>query len=221
MNRNAPKDLSRSVRLPRFVLKVREHNRIVTATIRRRLFVVIGVLASCLTLGVLFYREPFRIWQYPLSDLGATQTEHGLSNIPSIIFFDAGMIVSSLLMLAVSSRFAVSTVEHRMLKRVLTFLTGVGFLVIMFPYNINDSIHMTGGAAVFGGLWGFTLLLSLELRRRIGRARFWLIQLILQGTILPYAALFMIGKPIKQAFQKPAVLGLMMALSLTLSFRRG
>ncbi len=169
---------------------------------------------------MLFYREPFRFWQYPLSDLGATQTEHGLSNVPSIIFFDAGMIVSSLMMLAVSARFAVSTVEHRMAKRALTFLTGMGFLVIMFPYNINDGIHMTGGGAVFGGLWGLTLLLSLELRKRIGLARFWLIQLVLQGTILPYAALFMLGKPIKQAFQKPAVLGLMLALSLTLSFRK-
>ena len=73
---------------------------------------------------------------------------------------------------------------------------------------------------MFGGLWGFTLLLALELCSRIGRARFWLIQLVLQGTILPYAALFMLGKPIKQAFQKPAVLGLMLALSLALSLRK-
>jgi hypothetical protein len=207
-------------RADRFFIRKGVSSRFVTPTIARRLTVVIAVLLSALTLGMLFYRELFRFWQYPLSDLGATRTEHGLSNIPSIIFFDSGMIMSGLLMFSISARFKASTVEHRMIKRALTFLSGIGFLIIIFPYNINDSIHMTGGGAVFGGLWGLAVLLSLEMRHGLGTLRFWLIQLLLQGTILPYAALFVLGKAIKQVFQKPAVLGLMLALGLALWMRK-
>jgi len=54
---------SQRSRLVPFVLVGGEHNRIDTAAMRRRLFVVIGILASSLTLGVLFYREAFRLWQ--------------------------------------------------------------------------------------------------------------------------------------------------------------
>ncbi len=193
--------------------------RIVTPAIRRQLSIVMTILIAAITLGVVFYREPFRFWKYPLSDLGATVTEHGFSNIFSILFFDSGMILSGLIMFSISSRFAASKVEHRRIKRGLTFLCGIGFFVIIFPYNINDTIHMTGGGAVFGSLWGLTVLFLLELRHSVGWLRFWALQLPLQGTILPYAALFMAGLPIKQVFQKPAVVGLMLTLGLTLWMR--
>lgn len=219
----APRSMRRSrraERLDRFIIDPSLRNRIVTPTIARRLTIVITILLAAITLGIIFYREPFRFWKYPLSNLGATVTQHGLPNFRSIFFFDSGMIISGVIMFAVSARFAASKVDHRRIKRGLTFLCGIGFFVIIFPYNINDNIHMVGGGAVFGSLWGLTLVFLLELRRAVGWLRFVLLQLPLQITILPYAALFMLGVPIKQAFQKPAVAGLMLTLLLVLRSRR-
>ena len=194
---------------------VTAHAPLITPVIAQQLSAVIAVVIGMLTLAIIFYREPFQLWKYPLSDLGATVTEHGLPNTPSLVFFDCGMLASSLIMLRISSRFAASKVRNRKIKRGLTLLGAAGFFVIMFPYNISDPVHMTGGGMVFGSLWALTVLLLLETRPRAGRLRFWLLQLLLQLTILPYAALFLLGPPIKQAFQKPAVVGLMLTLRIT------
>lgn len=191
-------------------------HRFVTPTVARRLSIIIAIVLGGITLGIIFYRQPFKLFHYPLSNLGATRSPAGLANVPSIVFFDSSMILSGILMFSISARFGASDVDHLLPKRGLTLLSGVGFFVIIFPYNINDPIHMAGGAALFGGLWGLTVLLLLELRRPIGTLRFTLLQLLLQGTILPYAALVMINLPIKQAFQKPAVLGLMASLRIAM-----
>jgi len=187
-----------------------------TPLLARRLSTVIAIVIGAIVLAIIFYRGAFRFWKYPLSDLGATVTEHGFSNITSMLFFDPGMFASSLIMFSVGASLAKTAVEHRRIKCGLAVLCAAGFIVIIFPYNINDNIHMSGAAAVFGSFWGTTVLLLLESRKSIGELRFWLLQLLLQMTLLPYAALFAIGLPVKQAFQKPAVLGLMVTLRIVL-----
>lgn len=196
------------------------HYRVLTPSIQRRLSAVLATVFSVLTIGIILYREPFKFWQYPLSDLGATLTQDGLPNVVPLVLFDTGMISCAVVMFSISTLFATSDVEHRKLKRLLALICAFGFVVIIFPYNVNDPIHMTGGGAVFGGMWGLFLLLLLELRSRIGGARFWLLQLLLQGTLLPYAVMFAIGPPIQQAYQKPAVIGMLTAFWLTLRFWR-
>ena len=190
---------------------------VMTPAIARRLSAVSIIIVASMALGIIFYREPFRFFEYPLSDLGATRTEHDLSNIVSMFLFDGGMLSSAVIMFSISRLFGTAQVEHRRLKRGLTLLSAIGFIVITFPYNINDNIHMSGDAALVGGLWGLTVLSLLEMRESIGTRRFVLLQLLLQGTILPYAAMFAIGLPIKQAFQKPAVAGLILAVRFVVS----
>lgn len=194
--------------------------RLLPANAARRFSLLGAVIVGSIALGIVFYREPFRFLAYPLSDLGATVSEHGFPNRVSNVFFDLGMIVGGLIMLTIARGLKSGAMPHREPKRVLSLVAALGFFVITFPYNINDTIHMIGGAALIGGLWGLTVLLLFELRQLIGKGRFWIMQILLQGTILPYALLVALDIPIKQAFQKPAVLALIITLPLALAQQR-
>lgn len=158
-----------------------------------------------LTLGMLTYAEPFRFWEYPLSDLGATVTATGIRNGISILFFICAMLTSCLVMVLLSRRF-------RGFRRALCLSCAAGFLISTFPHNICNPVHSLGAALMVGSLWGLSVSFLGTLRIRNSVSPFLLGHALLQGTILTYAVTFILDSPVKQVTQKLAVLGLLTVL---------
>ncbi len=163
---------------------------------------------STLAVGVFAYGDRFTFWEHAFSHLGGIHTISGNPNLLSCLLFSTGMISCGILCLYMGS------VQDRLFKYLFR-ICGVGYFVMLTPWDINNTVHAAGAAVVFGTLWFFTVVVLRDLYKRIKKARWRLYQLLLQGTVLPYAFLYAIDSPLKQGFQKFAVLGLILALKLS------
>lgn len=182
----------------------------------RQFSLLILVVFAGLVISMELDRGAFFLWEDPLSDLGAFMTVNATLNVLPRIVFDAAMTVSGLLMLRIYSGFSADELlRHRRFKEVMTFLCGVGFFMVLMPYDVNLAVHEAGASLIFGMLWGMTVLFSVELGQMSLVAGSVLSQLVLQGTVLPYAYLFAAGIPGEVVAQKFAVIGLMFSVWLT------
>ncbi len=171
--------------------------------------------------GMFFYGDKFNFWMNPISDLGVTVTVHGHSNLLSLAIFTIGMLTSGILMLKIATIFKESIyVRYHKLKYYLSLMTAFGFFIITYPHNINNNIHSVGGALLFGGLWGLTLLFLIEARAIKKTSHVVFYHFVLHSTILTYAFNFVIKSRIEQITQKLAILGLIFILKLSTSFHR-
>jgi len=178
------------------------------------LFVLLSlILFATFGLAVLFFGEPFLFWQHAFSDLGDTVTKHGHSNLTSRMIFSAGMIVEGCLMLKISSRYAEDrTFRNRTIKRWLAFLGAIGFLVSIYPNNINHVIHSVGVGIVIGVLYLFVMIFHFELKPRIPPRVFYTDMAIIQAAVFSYAVTFFADAASKQVFQKFCIIGIFLAL---------
>jgi len=166
-------------------------------------------------LGMITYGEKFLFWEYALSYIGGTKTVTGIPNTMSWLIFSCGMILCSILCFYISFLLRdEDEMEHQRFKRYLLLICGVGYLIILMPYNINNSIHAIGAALIFSMLWILTVILLKELRQSIENYKLLFYHLVLQGTVLPYAFFYFIKSPIQKQAQKFAVIGLMLVLKL-------
>ncbi len=171
------------------------------------------VVIATFSLSILTYGESFHFWSDALSDLGTTVTKNGFSNQISFIVIAIGMILSGYLTLKISAYFARhSELQHYRSKRLITLLAAIGFLLFSAPHNIWYILHSVGAGLMVGDLWALGSLILLEQKVQLSVREFILYQLILQITVLAYAFTFFINVPIRQAFQKFAVLGLLFVL---------
>ena len=139
----------------------------------------------------------------------------GIPNTMSWLIFSCGMILCSILCFYISSLLRdEDEMEHLRFKRYLFLICGIGYLIILMPYNINNSIHAIGAALIFCMLWILTVILLKELSHRIENYKLLFYHLVLQGTVLPYAFFYFIKSPIQKQVQKFAVIGLMLILKL-------
>lgn len=192
------------------------HSTTSTQKTSRQFLILIFLLLLGLIASIITYRGPFQIWKYPLSDLGTLHTVNNKPNIWSRYIFDLTMIVSGFLMIRICTAFSNNPgLRHYRLKSVLTFICAIGFFILIFPYDISDAVHEAGATLVFGSFWILIVEFTLELKHLFSVSVFWMAQLVLQGTVLPYAALFAIGSPIRDVVQKIAVAGLMFSLWMT------
>jgi len=176
---------------------------------------------TTMAVGMLFYGEPFKFWKDAISYLGATKTLNGYPNRTSFFIFALGMGFSAILMFKIASAFyRGKNIEHPVLKRYFSFFAGLGFFIIIFPCNVNNSIHSVGGALVFGDLWGLTLLMLIEAGELPGVKYLSLYHFFLHTSVLAYAFNFVIQSGIMQITQKFAVFSLIVVLKLTTALYR-
>ncbi len=176
---------------------------------------------ATLILGMLVYGEPFRFWEFAYSYLGGTLTTNGRPNGPARLVFGLGMVGCGFIMFAISANFRLDTrASHPRLKARLCFFAGLGYFIIIYPYNVHNTIHSVGSALVFGCLWGVASLLLIEGRTIRSRRRFVACQLSLQGSILAYAVTWVLGAQMAQVIQKAAVFALIIVLRVASSVPR-
>lgn len=188
-------------------------NRGVILTYTRLL---IGVSVLMILAGILTFRGGFRFWDDALSYLGATTNTKGLPNPLSPLFFDSGLLVSAFLCWRISSALKnVQLVNKTENKILLLRIAATGYLLMITPCDLLNDVHMVGSILVFGSFWLLEVQMILEVRKRNGFLYALILQLILQGTILPYAYSYMILRTsVKQFWQKIAVFGLLLILGI-------
>lgn len=185
-----------------------------TAVSKQLSFMIVWVLCG-LFVSIILYHGTFLIWDYPLSDLGAQLTVSDKLNVVTRIVFDLTMTLSGILMIRIFALLSNDIrVRHGRIKAWMTFVCAAGFFMLLMPYDVNLAIHEIGASLVFGMLWGLTIMFSLELKSVGHWKRALASQVVLQGSVLPYAFLFAVGIPAEVAAQKIAVVGLMVAVWL-------
>ena len=116
-------------------------------------------------------------------------------------------------MINISSRFKKSPeLRNQVLKRYLALSCGVGFFVAITPDDVSHSAHSVGMGAVVGVTYFFGAIFLLELRARISPRVFITNMIILQGSVLTYAATYFADIDQKQIAQKICVVGLLLVM---------
>ena len=171
---------------------------------------LVGLLLIIFISGILTYPEKFHFREDALSYLGEIYLKNGKPNIYSFIIFAAGMIGCSLLSFSISH----DTAGYK--PHIFFKIAGVGFALLAVPGDISNLVHSLGGAISVGSLWFFSALSLNDLYKKSKSLRILLYQLILQGSVLPYAFLYFAISPYRQYAQKFAVIGLMIILTVTI-----
>ena len=163
-------------------------------------------------LGTLTYGEKFHFWDYAYSYLGRVKTPAGNNNILSFIIYVTGCIINSIVC------FKISNAITERLYKIFFRVCGAGYLLLMLPCDIINSIHSVGGALVVGSLWFFSVISINDIYRSGNIFKAILYFLLLNVTVLPYAYAHFVNAPWEQIAQKPALLGLILTMKLILTW---
>jgi len=162
-------------------------------------------------LGALTYGEKFRFWDYAYSYLGMMKTPGGNVNTLSFIIYVTGCMLNSVIC------FKISNNVTGQLNKIFFKMCGAGYLLLMLPCDIINSIHSAGGTLVVGSLWLFTVISISDIYHSGRKLRAVLYFVLLSGTVLPYAFMHFVNSSYEQIAQKPALLGLIIVLKLILT----
>lgn len=184
--------------------------------IYRLFFLLVFINCIFISLAIFSYGQPFLFWQYPLSHLGATLTENGFNNMRAAYLFISDMLVSSIIMLIITYFFWQNkNIRYYAFKFYLSLFSGIGFILAAFPCNLYDPIHIAGSAITITSFWLLIIIFLQEIKKYFYYA-YILLHLLLHSTLIAYALTFILNFPSKQLFQKLAVLGLFLALMISL-----
>ena len=176
-------------------------------------FRLYAVLFFVLFLGffiaMMVFGEAYRFWQYPYSDLGATETANGYPNRVSVIVFVTDMFCIGIILAVIS---VVSSrdrlLPHRGVRSVFAASGAFGAFVATFPHNLYPIQHTLGSAFLVGSLWVLSVFAIVDVGTLVsGIAARWL-HAVLHITVISYAINYVLDTLIKQVFQKFAVFGL-------------
>ncbi len=173
------------------------------------------LIALLITLGlaVLFYAEPFIFMQHAFSDLASTTSKHGLPNSISMTIYALGMLIGGSIMLRIAAIYARSpNLSHPVIKSRLAWLASIGFIVSIYPNDLNHTLHSIGVGVVLGALYFFTTIFHFELKDEISTRAFVFNMTLLQAAVFSYAAAFFLNTAAKQSLQKFCLLGVMITL---------
>lgn len=161
--------------------------------------------------AIYFYGDKFLFWQYPFSYAGGVMTFTKLPNSLSMYIYSLDMIISGMIILALSYEFYKKSKEHKSLfKTMLCFLAGGGFLIAGFsPDDTRHNFHVLGSALFVATLWILTTNYLFEIKEDLTKFRYYTFQLVLQIPIFAYAGLYFFNiDPASEILQKFALLGL-------------
>ncbi len=162
-------------------------------------------------LGALTYGEKFQFWDFAYSYLGMMKTPGGNVNTLSFIIYVAGCMLNSVIC------FKISNNVTGQLNKIFFKMCGAGYLLLMLPCDIINSIHSAGGALVVGSLWLFAVISISDIYHSGKKLRAVAYFVLLNGTILPYAFMHFGNSSYEQIAQKPALLGLIIVMKLVLT----
>jgi hypothetical protein len=175
------------------------------------LFLFIGVYIA----GMLAYGEPFRIIDYPFSAIGRLETQNGSPNTLSFLVFSAGILMCSMV------GYSISRIHPDIRFRRIMKVCACGFLLMIAPCDILNPVHILGSVLVFGTLWLYSIFLIRDIYRGGKMARAIVYHFILHSTVFSYAFLYATSSPMDPLFQKPALIGLILILKLSMLERSG
>ncbi len=176
------------------------------------LFIVNIIL---MTIAGFFYNGTFHFWTYPFSYLGTAYTQEGHLNTVASHIYSADMIASALILFLLANHLHKKNIKKNSLKPILCFVAGSGAIIAAFaPDDTMSTFHVIGSALLVSSLWALATDFLYDIRHNIGKSKYYTLQFaILQFPIFLYAAAFFLSlDPIDDILQKPAFLGLTVAL---------
>lgn len=166
------------------------------------ILLTIVILLSVVT-AIIFYDGPFLFWQFALSDLGAVGTKYGTDNILSRYIFNLGFLIAAYILGRISTLYANGRhLTYPKIKSKLALLACVGFLVFVYPHDLNKKIHSLGAGLMVGSLYLMANLFMVELKDEFPLRLFILYQILLHGSVLSYAVTYFAHLPVRQITQK-------------------
>ena len=174
--------------------------------LNRYFSILTATIIATFALGMLTFDGSFSLVDDPYSDLGRIWTYEGDLNMLSGIIFAGGLFFSALTCFRIEKN-----LSGRYNNRIF-MVCGIGFLLMIAPADLFNIIHVLGVILVFGSLWIFSISRLRELRPFIGMQRFLTYQLLLNGTVLPYAYLYLTGNSARHFVQKLALAGIIATL---------
>jgi hypothetical protein len=174
-------------------------------------------------IGIITYNGSFLFWKDALSNLGSTVNLSGEHNFLSPLFFGAGLVVCGLLCFRIAAIWSAYQILPRF--RLFSFLmkmAGTGYLLMIAPCNLINTVHVLGSILLFGSFWLYMVLLIRDLSIWLKHWRVLIFMTLLNATLLPYAFTYVILRtPVKQLYQKIAVLGMLISLLLIVRMLNG
>ncbi len=181
--------------------------------ISKLFFLMCLIIPVTLILAVLLYRDTFHFLRNAFSQLGETVTPQGRSNIASRLVFSAGFVACGVAMISISSRYGKNRgLRNRALKRFLALAGGVGFFVAIIPNDVSHAAHSVGMGSAVAVTYFFAMIFLLELRPRIPAFVFYANMIILQTSVLTYAAAYFTDSSHDKIAQKFCVVGLLLVM---------
>lgn len=170
-------------------------------------------------LGILLYKDRFDLWNFAISYLGGIHSLSGQENLASYLAFNVGMIVCAMLSHRISQLFHHTRhLHHQRFYRLLFEFCATGYIIMLMPHDVSDTIHSFGAGIVFGSLWLYCIFTLGFLYDVIERWKFFGCHILLQSTVLTYAFMYFTGSGLKQNFQKFAIVGLLINLFVVTRF---
>ena len=175
------------------------------------------VLLGGFCVGMWLYGEPFVFFEYPFSGLGATKTVNGFENHASMVVFVGTMIATGIIFIAVSIVLVRDrAIPFRGLRIVISLTAAFGAFISTFPHDLFDLQHKLGAGFFVGSVWLTAVFFLVDAVNVISRRLIVALHLVLHVTVLAYAIAFMVDSPTKQFFQKFAVMGLGLAIEMSI-----
>lgn len=176
--------------------------------------VLLMVNILLMTLAGFYYNGIFHFWTYPFSYLGTSYTTSGLTNTVASRIYSFDMILSAAILFFLTNHLRRENGRHTSLKPILCFVAGSGAIIAAFaPDDTMSTFHVIGSALLVSSLWALATDFLYDIKTDIGKNKYYTFQSVLQIPIFAYALAFFLSlDPIDDILQKPAFLGLTIAI---------
>lgn len=176
------------------------------------LLIIINLIG--LSLAIIFYREKFLWWSYPLSYAGWSHTySGGFLNSLSMYIYSVDMFLSGGLMLWLF----INRLKHKNNQDIFWFIlpliAAIGFFIAAFsPDDTAHNFHVIGSASFVVGLWLITLNYLVKIKKQIKQQPSFFILFILQLPMIAYGLTYFANLDISNGIQKIAIVCLFSSL---------
>ncbi len=128
--------------------------------IRALIITVLGLFILTITLAWIFYPDPYKFFQYFVSELGSQTTKLGTDNTTSKYIFGIGLLSCGFLALVMAMIYFIRSQKSilNILKGLTLLTVAVGAYGVMNPYDLiqNSLIHPLGASLFVFGLDVYT-----------------------------------------------------------------
>jgi len=182
--------------------------------IARQLSRVSALVILTFLIAGLFYKDGFLFWKHALSELGGSATRSGEANAVSRVIVTTGFILMAFIMGKVGFHYhSHPAILHNLLKSKLALISSVGFFVFNMPHDRFKWVHVTGSVMMIAGIFLISTITLAEMRGLLPGWRHRFYQILLSGTVIPYAVGFLLNVGFKQVLQKFCIAGLSFVLT--------